>query len=115
MKVSVKSSGGFANIQLQGQVDTVDLPAALAETAERVLTRENLDRAQSAPRDPQVADAMLYEVTLHGVGDEPPETYAIDDVAADPEIAEALAALMGEVMRRRRAGSEVTENGGQEE
>lgn len=109
MKVSVKSSGGFANIELGGQIDTVDLPAELAEAAERVLTKENLGKAAAAPRDPHVADSMLYEVTLHGAGDEPSGTYAIDDVAADSEIGETLAALMSEVLRRRREGTEVGE------
>ncbi len=68
MRLHLARSGGFANIRLQGTVETADLSPDLADRAERLLTPENLARAQ-LERNPHMADAYVYELQVWPEGE----------------------------------------------
>jgi hypothetical protein len=68
MKLHLARSGGFANIRLQGTVDTADLPPDLADRAERLLDPDNLARAQHEG-NPHMADAYVYELRVWPAGE----------------------------------------------
>jgi hypothetical protein len=99
MKLSLKSSGGIGNIQLQGQIDTDELPPALAERVRTVLTPERLAAARSAATD-SVADAMQYEISLFL--DSGLQTFHIDDVHAPPEVVDIVQELFQRVIDQKR-------------
>lgn len=100
MRLTIKTSGGFANIELQAKVETAELEPSLAAKAERLLTRENLDRAHTAAVNPDAADAVLYQVTLDNDTEEGKE-FRINDSSADPELSELLAAIVRSALSQR--------------
>jgi hypothetical protein len=100
MKLSLKTSGGIGNIQLQGQIDTDALPSALAERVRTVLTPERLASARSTPTDP-VADAMQYEISLFL--DSGMRTFQLDDVHAPPEVLDIVQELVQKLIDQKRA------------
>jgi hypothetical protein len=100
MKLSLKTSGGIGNIQLQGQIDTDELPSALAERVHTVLTPERLASAHSTAMDP-VADAMQYEIGL--LLDSGLQTFQIDDVHAPPEVLDIVQELVQRLIDKKRA------------
>ncbi|MFQ5349509.1 MAG: protealysin inhibitor emfourin [Thermoanaerobaculia bacterium] len=101
MRISIKTSGGFANVELGGEIDTRDLEADLASEVERNLAPESLEQADKARVDPEVADAQVYEVTLRGEDEDPIGRYVINDLAVAPEVGDTLAALVREIVRQR--------------
>jgi hypothetical protein len=100
MKLSLKTSGGIGNIQLQGQIDTDELPSALAERVRTVLTPERLASARSPSMD-HVADAMQYEISLFLEGGV--RTFQIDDVHAPPEVLDVVQELVQRIIDEKRA------------
>jgi|SwirhirootsSR3_FD_contig_101_1003326_length_2350_multi_3_in_0_out_0_2 hypothetical protein len=100
MKLSLKTSGGIGNIQLQGQIDTDELPSDLAERVRTVLTPEHLAAAHSAVMGP-VADAMQYEIGLFLDGGL--QTFQIDDVHAPPGVLDIVQELVQRVIDQKRA------------
>lgn len=100
MKLSVKTSGGIGNIQLQGQLDTNELPDDLAERVHKVLSPARLESARSAEGVP-VPDMIQYEIRLFlGSG---VQKFEIDDVNAPADVIGVVEELVQEVVRRKRA------------
>lgn len=104
MKVHLACHGGFANLRIQGQVDTAELPDDLAEKVERVLgEHESLRQASVAPKDPRVADAQQYDLTVHPEGEDGPRQYRLDESNLSDDVLEVLDELRGEIVRRLAA------------
>ena len=64
MKLHLACSGGFANLRIEGSVDTAELPEELARRVERAFHPEKLAAAGTAAADPRMADGQQYELTL---------------------------------------------------
>lgn len=104
MKIHLACSGGFANLRIQGQVDTAELSADLAEKVERVLgAHRRLRAASAAPKDPRMTDAQHYELTVDAGGEGGPRQYHLDDSSLSDELLEVLDELRGEIVRRLAA------------
>jgi len=102
MKILLKTSGGFANLRIDGVLDTDQLPPELAERIERGLASDALRDAATLD-NPVLADGTVYELTIL------PETeggerrhFVIDDAAVADEILDVLDAILHEIIRRRR-------------
>jgi hypothetical protein len=63
MHITIKRSGGFANIPFRREVDTATLPPAEAAEIERLANAALTSPISSAP----MPDAFTYEVTIDGV------------------------------------------------
>jgi hypothetical protein len=100
MKLSVKTSGGIGNIQLQGQLDTNELPNELAERVHRVLSPARLESTRSTEAVP-IPDMMQYEIRLFlGSG---VQKFEIDEGNAPADVIDVVEELVQEVIRRKRA------------
>lgn len=100
MKLHLARSGGFANIQLQGTVDTSDLPPELAGRAERLLSPDNLARAQGED-NPHMADAFVYELQVWPKGtDGSSHGYLLSEADTSSEVMKTLDELMEAITRR---------------
>jgi hypothetical protein len=85
VKVFLRSSGGIGNIQIQGEVDTADLPPELAKGSE----------------NPQFADAQQISIRVSS-----PQGHSeveVDESAAPPELVDLCNVLIHEIVRRRAA------------
>ena len=101
MKLHLARSGGFANIQIQGTVDTTDLPSELACRAERLLSPDSLARAKGED-NPQMADGYVYELVVWPEGAEgSSRSYPLSEADTSSEVMETLDDVMGEITRRR--------------
>ena len=100
MKLSLKTSGGIGNIQLQGQLETDELPKALAERVCTVLTPARLASARSTAMD-SVADAIQYEIGLFL--DSGLQTFVIDDVHAPADVLDIIQELVQRLIEKKRA------------
>jgi hypothetical protein len=99
MKLSLKTSGGIGNIQLQGLIDTDELPSALAERVRTVLTPERLASARSTAMD-HVADAVQYEIGLFL--DSGLQTFHIDDAHPPPTVLDSVQELVQSLIPNKR-------------
>lgn len=111
MKVSIRSSGGFANLGLGGTVDTAALPPEQARRIEAGLAADKLRAAATPPTAARrglgmVPDATQYEVTIHPEGGGQARTFTVDDAAQAPEVLAAIDELMAEVVRQKEAAPE---------
>jgi hypothetical protein len=100
VKVFLRSSGGIGNIQIQGEVDTADLPPELAQRAEELLTPDRL-RASKGSENPQFADAQQISIRVSS-----PQGHSeveVDESAAPPELVDLCNVLIHEIVRRRAA------------
>jgi len=102
MKIFIRRSGGIANIQIEGNVDTGDLTVELAEQAERLLESENLRNVCSRGRK-RMPDTYQYEIRV-GEGDKC-EVFSLDDSMPEPDFLDVLDGLIVEIMNKRRLGS----------
>jgi hypothetical protein len=100
MKLSVKTSGGIGNIQLQGQLDTSELPNDLAERVHRVLSPARLESARST-EGVSLPDMIQYEISLF-VGSRV-QRFEINDANAPADVIDVVQELVQEVVRRKRA------------
>jgi hypothetical protein len=99
MKLSVKTSGGIGNIQLQGQLDTNELPSDLAERVHKVLSPARLESFRSTEGIP-VPDMIQYEIMLFlGSG---VQKFEIDEANAPADVIDVVEELVQEVVRRKR-------------
>jgi hypothetical protein len=103
MKLSLKTSGGIGNIQLQGVLNTNDLPAALAEKVLRVLTPTQLNASRPADMAP-MADAIQYEINLFL--DSGIQSFEIDDLTAPPDVLDTVQELVQALIHQKRAPQE---------
>lgn len=95
MKVVLRTSGGFANIRIEGELDTDELPLDTAERAESLLHPESLRRAASSGA-PRVPDAQQYTIWVEG------EEFTIDQASAEPRLRALMNDLTNEIIRRRK-------------
>ena len=98
MKIHLQSSGGLANIQLAGSIDTDDLPDALAKKAASLLTPERLRSAAAAP-NPLACDARQMTVGLIGGADS--SQFELDETSADADVWATCEELLREIIRRK--------------
>lgn len=104
MKVHLACHGGFANLRIQGQVDTAELPDDLAEKVERVLgAHQRLRKAAAAPKNPRMTDVQQYELTVDPGGEDGPKQYHLDESSLADDVLEVLDELRGEIVRRMAA------------
>jgi hypothetical protein len=100
MKLHLARSGGFANIQLQGTVDTTDLPPELAGRAERLLSPDNLARAQGED-NPHMADGFVYELMVWPEGtDGSSRSYLLSEADTSSAVMETLDDVTETITRR---------------
>ncbi len=102
MKLDLKSTGGFAGLELAGRLDTADLPEDLARRVEELLTPDNL-RAAAASRSLPMPDARQYHLTL--VPEHPDaeaRTHVIDDMSSSGEVLDVIDELIAELVRRKQ-------------
>ncbi len=101
MKIHLSSSGGFANLRLEGAIDTADLPKELAARAEKALGAKAL-AAAGRPENRDMADGEIYELTVLPEDEEGEvRKHRISRAAADPELMELLGEVMAEITRRK--------------
>lgn len=102
MKILLKTSGGFANLRLDGELDTGQLPPELAARIESGLTSDAL-RDAATLANPELADGTVYELTiLPETADGERRHFVIDDAAVADEILDILDEILHEIVRRRR-------------
>lgn len=107
MKLILKSSGGFAGLQISGALDTAELAEELARRVEEHLTPEKLHAATAksaaGKRSLPMPDVQQYHLSLLSE-DEDGEaaTYVVDDTCASDEILDLIDDLMAEITRRKR-------------
>ena len=97
MKVFILRSGGLANLRLQGEVDTDDLPEDLKKRAAALLQPEKLRQLQ--PSAHGVPDAFQYEIRLTAESGEV-ETFLLDDASQDADLCDVLDGLMRALQNR---------------
>ena len=103
MKLHLAVSGGFANLRIEGSLDTAELSEELRHRVEQALHPKKLAAADSAAANPQMADGQQYELTLEA--EDGTRQHRLDDSTLSDELYEALDELRGEIVRRIRAGS----------
>ena len=102
MQLILKTSGGFANLRIEGQIDTSELPPELSDRIERGLESDAL-REAAAAENSQMADGTVYELTILPVTEEDEQQhYVISDAAVEDEILEIFDEILHEIMRQRR-------------
>ncbi len=103
MELYVKSSGGLANLMIDGKLDLADLPEDLRHRIEEVLgpDREMSHGVGDATALPglESVDTMHYQLKL--VNEADVRTFEIDEAVAPPEVLELVDELMYELNRRR--------------
>ena len=104
MKLVLKSEGGFAGLQIEGELDTADLPEELARRVEEHLSSESL-RAASAARSLPMPDARKYELHLLPEDEDGEvEKHVVDDMCPVGEILDVIDDLMAEITERKSDG-----------
>lgn len=102
MKLVLKSSGGFAGLDLSGMLDTADLPEELARRVEEHLTPETL-RSAAPKRSLPMPDARQYHVSLVPEDEDGEmETHVVDDMSTAGKVLDVIDDLMAEIVRRKR-------------
>ena len=100
MKLSLKTSGGIGNIQIQGQLETEELSRSLAERVRTMLTPTHLTSARSSGVS-LMTDAMQYELGLSL--DDGFQHFEVNEANAAPEVLDIVQELVQEVIRRKQA------------
>ena len=104
MKVFLRTSGGLGGFQIQGQLDTADLPDKLCKQVEEVLRPEQLRNIDTAS-DVGFPDTIQYELRVW-TDDHDLESFLVDESTAPPELLEVLDVLVNEMNRRRAEGAQ---------
>ena len=111
MKFILRRTGG-QGLRFEGELDTADLPEALAQRVEEFLTVENLSEAVQIPENALMVDALLYELILIPDGfdedaleqetaEQDFQTFEFSEAQDIPEVLDILDELMGEIIRRK--------------
>lgn len=103
MKVFLRTSGGIGGIQMQGQLDTTDLPNEVCEQVEEALQPEKLHNMDTTS-DAGFPDTIQYELRVW-TGDDELESYMIEESTAPPELLEVLDVLVNEMNRQKAQGA----------
>lgn len=99
MKLSIRTSGGFGNIRIQGRLDTDELDPSLAARVQSTLSPQRLDSLPPPAGGPEV-DTVQYEIDLDTEGGV--RRYLLDEASIPREMQEVLQALVHEVIQKRR-------------
>jgi len=111
LKFILRRTGG-QGLRFEGELDTADLPEALAQRVEEFLTVENLSEAVQIPENALMVDALLYELILIPDGfdedaleqetaEQDFQTFEFSEAQDIPEVLDILDELMGEIIRRK--------------
>ena len=110
MKLVLKTSGGLADIEISGEIDTEDLSEDLARRLEQHLTADNLS-SSSASRSLPMPDARSYE--LHFLPEDPDgeiRRHVVDDMCPIGEVLDVIDDLLAHLAEREsedgRSGGE---------
>ena len=98
MKLFLRSSGGIANIQIQGEIDTDDLPPDIAKRVEDLLNPSKL-KNKAGPENPYFADGQQISVRIQS--EEDSVQLELDESTANPELFALCRELMGIIVRRK--------------
>jgi hypothetical protein len=99
VRLHLARSGGFANIRLEGTIETADLPPDLAGRAERLLDPANLARAQHGG-NPHMADAYVYELQVWPEGEgRDQHSYLLSEADTSAEVMDTLHDVMATITR----------------
>jgi hypothetical protein len=99
MKLTIATSGGIGNIQIQGELDTDELDSNLADQARSVLKPERLETL-SLNTAGSMVDVTQYEVGIYL--DDGVHQYTVDEANAPQEVLEVLQALVHELVLKKR-------------
>ncbi len=109
MKVRLKTSGGLANLRIDGEIDTGQLSPEISELIERGLESEAL-RQSAATDNFGVADGTVYELTIPSESEDGERRhYVLDDTTASDEVLDVLDILQHEIIRLRRDEVQATD------
>lgn len=97
MKIFVKRSGGFANIRIQGELDTSELPPDLAQKVDRLIKPSTLNKV--GKKNPFMADGQQISIGFRSSDKEPYQEYEIDESSADPELYDVCNELANQVVQ----------------
>ncbi len=101
MRLFLRSSGGLANLRIEDELDTSELPPELARKAERFLRPEKLKLAKTAENS-QMTDALQYELTVFPQAEgEEVRQYCLNEASTAREILDVVGELMHEIIRRK--------------
>ncbi len=101
MKLRLRSSGGLGAVDVDGQIDTADLPEELARRIEEHLTAENLSTT-SVSRSLPMPDARQYELYfLPEDVDGEVATHVVDDMCPVGEVLDVIDDLMAHLIERK--------------
>ena len=98
MKIFLRSSGGLANIQIQGEVDTTDLPAGLAKRAKNLLKPNRIKNLSGKEELPYADSQQMY---IRVSSPEGSLQFELDESTADPELFALCNDLIHEIVRRK--------------
>lgn len=96
-KIRLRTSGGIANLRLEGELDYAELTSEQAEQMERLL--ESSSRSHGPSR---TADAVQYEVWSIDEATDESRHAVISDDHADPETLDVLDALTSRIIDKKR-------------
>lgn len=98
MKIFIRSSGGFANIQLQGEIDTADLPDDLAKKAKDLFDPGKIKVVQSN-KNSQFVDGQHFHIRVSSA--DKSIQIELDEASAKPELFAICNQLIHEIVRRK--------------
>lgn len=96
-KIRLRTSGGIANLRLEGELDYTELTAEQAHQMERLLESSPTSRGPS-----RTADAMQYEIWSTDEATNESRHAVISDEHADPETLDVLDELMSRIIDKKR-------------
>jgi hypothetical protein len=99
MKIYLRQSGGFANIQLEGQIDTADLPDELARRTEDLLALDKIP-AESGTDVTRSADSRQFYILVSTEDDS--RQFEVDESTAEPELSQLCNDLINEIIKRKK-------------
>ena len=98
MKIFLRTSGGFANIRIEGEIDTADLPDELAGKAEELLKPGSIP-STPGPENLNLTDSRQF--SIHVTTENDSTNYDLDETSAKPDLLELLNDLVQEIVRRK--------------
>lgn len=99
MKISVKRSGGFANITIKGEIDTKELPVDLAKKVEKTIKPSVLEKKDKDA--PVMNDAQQISIGFESAKHGEYKEYEIDEATADPEVFDVVNELVNQMVKKK--------------
>lgn len=99
MKIRLESSGGIGNIRIAGEFDAGELPTAVSRRVTDLMHR--LEGASAPADDPNLADAMQYQLTIIPDSGHP-QRHVLSDGISNPEDLAIVRSLFKLLVDRKR-------------